>query len=325
MKIPCKSPNFLLSSVIVSLIVPQVALGQNSGCLNYWVNPNTGEEECLDNGTPSTTDSQDTPTEHTPSGNTPSDVVKKFFEAVKEQDSESARNFLVSELWDYEGEPNSQNGLSEEDQIDTFTIDQELIGKEVLEQENIDIQELQEQEKEEWNNYAEVTYTVQLKGGQQVTDTALLVREDDNWKILFLTTFGSNEDNPNGNSGNEEISSDKSPSEVVKRFFEAIEQEDADTAINLMRERWFPHEVRRMMSNYSDLYQADTVIIQKELIGEEALEERDSYFQLSSDEEAEVTFTIKDKNDNKITNTITLTEENNAWKIDIVYLPAEFN
>lgn len=40
---------------------PQIALGQNSRCSNFWVNPNTGEKECLNNSTPSRNSNQINP------------------------------------------------------------------------------------------------------------------------------------------------------------------------------------------------------------------------------------------------------------------------
>ena len=56
-----KLPNLLVSSMIASLIVPQVALGQNPRCSNFWVNPNTGEQECLNHSTASTISNQINP------------------------------------------------------------------------------------------------------------------------------------------------------------------------------------------------------------------------------------------------------------------------
>lgn len=46
-----KLPNLVLSSIIAVTIVPQVALGQDSRYSNAWVNPDSGEKQCLNHRT----------------------------------------------------------------------------------------------------------------------------------------------------------------------------------------------------------------------------------------------------------------------------------
>ena len=76
-----KLPYLFLSGIIASILAPQVALGQNSRCSNFWVNPNTGQQECLNDtpppGNSNQTDFNRTDNNRTVQPNSPSLELEK--------------------------------------------------------------------------------------------------------------------------------------------------------------------------------------------------------------------------------------------------------